>query len=245
MTKPVTASLETPRLQLDVPKRIHPKSPPSPKIREATGEDIHALVSIHSDALPDDFLARLGRRFLAKVFFPTLLASPRCRVFVADEKGNVLGLIVTRVGMGGILTQMFTHRPSWFVLTCLCAVVRRPALLIHAVSVICQLRSRRSRDDDNAMAELFLMAVDRRARRCGVGQALIEHSADRLRASGIDVYRVLLHADNELAQAIYESTGFIETRIHRFAGHLWSERDRNLQTSRRPRNTAHGPAQAG
>lgn len=212
--------------------------------------------------MPKDFLVRLGRTFLTKVLFPTLLRSPRSRIYVASlhdparsstaikpqtlahtvsptetcrtiEHGpidaEVAGFIVTRVGVGGVLSETLASHPIWFLMACASAVIRRPALIWASFSVIAQLWSRTGQPDDVTEVELFLMAVHADARRRGIGAALVRHSAARLRATGVSAYRVRLHADNETADRFYESAGFAERRAYSFAGRQWREREMKLE----------------
>ena len=199
-------------------------------VRLARAEDIPALATVTAHSLPNDFIVRLGRTFLTRVLFPTLLESPRSRICVAEENGEVMGLIITRVGSSGVLGETLTRRPFWSVAACTCATIRRPVLLRDCPSVVVQLFFRNVRPNATA-AELFLMAVDGRARRRGIGTRLVRHSAARLRAGGITTYRVLFHSDNDAADRFYESNGFAERKEYRFAGRTWCEREMKLTPS--------------
>ena len=209
-------------------KRIANNRGASPVIRSARRGDIPALTTIHAESLPEDFLVRLGTTFLKRAFFPTLLDCPRAAIYVADDAGRILGFIITRVGLGGILSDILHRQRFWFLTTCTARLARHPGLLRDCVSILAQLRARAAEPDDRTTAELFLMAVAPQARRRGVGHALIEHSAAQLQTSGIRSYRVLLHAENVAADAAYRSTGFCERKVYRFASRLWRERERNL-----------------
>ena len=187
--------------------------------------DIPQLVDIHRNSLPSDFLVKLGPVFLRRVFFAGLLASPRARVYVARLDGAALGLIVTRVGLGGVLSEMVLRRPVWFALAGCLGVLRRPALLREVLSILAQLRTRAGIPDEAGVAELFLMGVHERVRRLGAGRALVEHSAQRLRAAGMSSYCVLLHAENTVANAFYANCGFRHRRTYQFAARTWIERE--------------------
>ena len=194
-------------------------------VTRAGAADIPQLVDVHCNSLPSDFLVKLGLVFLGRVFFPCLLASPRVRVYVARLAEDVIGLIVTRTGMGGVLSEMLTRRPMWFVLAGCLGVLRRPGLLREVPSILAQLRTRADEPEEEGVAELFLMGVHERARRRGAGRALVEHSAEQLRAAGIKSYRVLLHAENAVADAFYTDCGFLHHRTHQFARCTWIERE--------------------
>ena len=248
----------------------HPTStlPASVVIRPATRDDISALAAVHTQGMPNDFLVRLGRTFLTKVLYPTLLRSPRSRIYVAnlhdgarscngtepraewnpDLSGahavnrpetcrmighghidaEIAGFIVTRVGVGGVLSETMTSHPIWFLAALASAIIRRPALLWASFSVIAQLWSRTGQPDDPTVVELFLMAVHADARRRGVGTALVRHSAARLREAEVTAYRVRLHAHNEAADRFYESAGFAQRKSYSFAGRQWREREMKL-----------------
>lgn len=202
----------------------------SPVIRVGRPDDAPHLAAIHARSLPHEFLVRLGRGFLDSVFFPSLFASSRVTVHVAERDGERLGFIITRTGLGGILTEMLRHRPVRFVVAAMEAMIRHPSLLIECVGVVAQLTMRAFVKDKNAdVAELFLMAVDPDARRWGVGRALIVHSVARLTADGVRSYRVFLHAENDPADRLYAGAGFRNRRTYRFAGRPWLEREMDLQ----------------
>ena len=63
-------------------------------IREARSTDIGDIVTIHSTALPGDFLPRLGNRFLRKVFYPGVIDSEHGFVIVREEHGSICSFIV-------------------------------------------------------------------------------------------------------------------------------------------------------
>ncbi len=210
------------------------------RLRLATHADCETLAQIHLAALPTEFLPRLGGAFLRRVFFPTLIYSPHARVYVAEDDAGVAGLLVTRVGLGGAVGEMIAAAPVAFAWTFALALLRRPSLVMDCFGVFSQLLSRKGDTSGDALGELFLLCVHERARRRGVARALIEHSAEQMRAAGVETYRVMLHADNEAAHATYRKCGFIETRIHRFGSVFFSEYDREL-APRRSRAAAGSP----
>ena len=231
----VTSQSERPTPGTEDPTAREGAQTPRPKqrghsiaVRDATYDDIPALAAIHAECLPQDFLVRLGVRFLRKALFPTLLASPRARIYVAEEPGRVLGLFVTRVGLGGIVAEILWHRPLWFLATCAHALARHPSLLRECVSIVRQLRWRGSQPDDPTVADMFLLAVVPWVRRRGIGRALIEHSLAQLQASGVTSCRAIPHAENAASNAIFRSIGFAERRVYRFGNRLWCENEMKL-----------------
>jgi len=205
-------------------------------IRQATCNDVDDLARIHADSLPGDFLVRLGPAFLKHILFPSLLAAPNTCVYVAERvdggcgiaPAGVAGLLVTRTALAGVLGDILRCRPLCFAVVASVAITRHPSLLAGVAGVLSQLRTRGSMPSDGRTAELFLMAVDPKARRQGAGRALIRHSAEDLWRIGILSYRVLLHAENAAADSLYRNAGFVERCVHQFGGRSWRERERSL-----------------
>jgi ribosomal protein S18 acetylase RimI-like enzyme len=218
--------------QLNKPNDAHPDSNRSMDgevtIRAAEPADVRQLAEIHAEALPHDFLVRLGGAFLRRVFFPALLESQHSRVYVAQSKERIVGFLVTRTAMGGVLADIVRRRPFRFLCLTTARLVRSPRLWTEAAGVMAQLRQRRSQVSEPGLAELFLMAVAPHARRRGVGSALIQASIRGLKAAGMGSYRVLLHAENSAADRLYQSQGFREHALHRFQGRVWRERQLSL-----------------
>jgi ribosomal protein S18 acetylase RimI-like enzyme len=191
-------------------------------IREAVRGDISALVAIHRESLGGDFLVRLGPSFLKRVFFPALFDSPRSTLYLAEEDGQPLGLLVGRVGLGGVLGEALRYHPVWFFVTVVGAYIRSPWLLYETVGIVAQLWWRRSQPADD-QGDMFLIAVSEAARRRGVASSLIRHVMSAFREAGIHSYRILAHAENAGSAATFESVGFRERTLSRFAGRLWRE----------------------
>jgi len=204
-----------------------PHHAPRLLIRRARGCDLPEIAAIHGRSLPDEFLAKLGRPFLARAFYPTLLEVNHAETIVAIRDTQVAGFLTTRIGLSGALTDVLKRHPFRAVRHALSGLARRPGLLRKLPGILVQLHNR-SKQPPNCIAELFLMAVHPAHRRTGVGRSLIEHSAERLAARGIADYLVWLHADNTSADAAYNACGFELLDRRQFAGTRWTCRRRKL-----------------
>ena len=200
-------------------------------IRTATADDVPTLATIHTEGLPHEFLVRLGRPFLTKVFFPGLLESPSARIYVADESKQVVGFVITRVGLSGMVGEILAHHPIRFVGTCIFAFLRRPRLLRDCLSVFTQLRTRKSLAKEEGTGELVLMAVAKRARRRGIARALVQYGIAQLQAAGVTSCRLIYYTDNESVDALYRSLGYAERKVYRFGDHWWREREVKLTSA--------------
>lgn len=192
-------------------------------VREAVPADTPSLVTIHRESLRSDFLVRLGPTFLKRVFFPTLFASPRSKLYLAEEDGRPLGLLVTRIGLGGVLGESLRYRSVWFGVYVAGAFLRRPWMIFETASIVAQLWWRRSQQGDDRIGDMFLIAVSQDARRRGVARALIRHGIATLGEVGICSYRILAHAENEGSAATFRNAGFHDRSLSRFAGRVWRE----------------------
>lgn len=68
------------------------------------------------------------------------------------------------------------------------------------------------------MGEVYVLAVDPRRQREGIGTALVEHSCARARAAGMAMVMVETGGDpgHAPARAAYESTGFVRWPVARY-----------------------------
>ena len=68
------------------------------------------------------------------------------------------------------------------------------------------------------MGEVYVLAVDPRCQRQGVGNALLEHSFERIRRAGMNMVMVETGDDrgHAPARSAYESTGFERWPVARY-----------------------------
>ena len=216
------------------PIRAHPKTKRRthfegvPSIRTATLDDVSSLVALHTAGLPNEFLVRLGPRFLTKVLFAALYESPRAHIYVAEDSSGVLGFLVSRDRMDGVMGEIIGRHPIRFAATCIPRLLRRPSLLSDCLGILAQLRSRSAAREDHGTVELLLMAVAEHARRRGIGRALVQHAVAQFQARGITSCRVRYHRANAPIDALYRGLGYPKRRDYRFGRHWWRERDVRL-----------------
>ena len=60
-------------------------------LRLATESDVAGLAAIQMEALPQDLLPRLGRRFLENCFYPAVLACPDAFILVEEREDDIEG----------------------------------------------------------------------------------------------------------------------------------------------------------
>lgn len=142
-------------------------------IRTMTSVDVCAVADIHTDALPDDLLPRLGRSFLAKNYYASILKSKYSTVIVAELDNRIVGFVN--------LSFNATKHAIWFLLTNL------PSLLISSVrlcfkdrtfifNMLFSFLNNAAVDIPKGAAEISFIAVDPSCHGKGVGKKLVEES---------------------------------------------------------------------
>ena len=149
-------------------------------IRSATIDDVASLADVHAAALPDDFLPRLGRRYLRRRFYPTVLGSSEVDVFVVERSGELVALAVF-VGDSELLGSALAADWAGIAPYLSFAVARHPSM---ARDTIGHLRGfdRVLARDIAGVPELYVMAVTPSCQSDGLGGSLLEHGLDALRA---------------------------------------------------------------
>ena len=175
------------------------------RVRRAMSTDFEAIADIHCAALPQDLLPRLGRRALAKVFYPWFL-NTELFDFIALAGDDILaGFIVLRnrtptlrevlpicVKLLPFLVWNCLAHPS-VAFVCACYLLSRRHETVEGRAVVC-----------SAQKEIVVVAVAAGWRRNGIGSKLITAAISRM--SGSDV--MLVKTDSETARSFYLMQGF-------------------------------------
>src|SRR5581483_9605404 len=70
------------------------RSQPVIQLRAIEESDVPAIVRLHVEALPADFITSLGERFLAEAFYGSILSRPEGVGVVAVQEGALMGFVV-------------------------------------------------------------------------------------------------------------------------------------------------------
>jgi glycosyltransferase involved in cell wall biosynthesis/ribosomal protein S18 acetylase RimI-like enzyme len=165
-------------------------------LRRAVAEDTPHLARLHADALPDAFMSRLGRPFLAR-FYRALVADPDSVVVAAEREGSVVGFAAASVS-----TRDFTRR---FALR-----HGLPAALaaLRPSRVRGVLESARYASGGTPGAELVTVVVDPAHRRRGIARALVESARRGLDELGATELRVFTSPSNDGMNGLAVRLGF-------------------------------------
>lgn len=174
------------------------------QVRPAGPQDAAALADIHSAALPDDVLPRLGRNFLQNVFYPLVLGHGDTDCIVAGDGPCPDGLLVLARAPQALTAALAVRRHR--ILAALVCQGWRAAPL--ALDMLCAARGR-VRELNVAVEtyrqawEIYILAVHPRAQGRGLGSALVAAALARLAAP-----LLIVKTASETAKGFYEGNGF-------------------------------------
>lgn len=187
-------------------------------IRECTLADIDALVDIHCAALPTDLLPRLGRTYLARNYYPTILRSPNAVTFVYEEEGQVISFVVFAYKSGNLAREIKADKIgiAWALFK---KSFRDPGIIINVINFLSskiQLNKEIGSLED--YAELFSAASYPEKQGKGFGSLIVKEGLNRLiqyNCTGCSV-----KTSSERARKFYQRLGFEdigeESRGNRF-----------------------------
>ncbi len=152
------------------------------EVRPAGPDDVPALAAIHRRAFPSDPLARLGRRFLERAFYPAAVVHPLARCFLASLDGRPIGFHLCALDHTRFHERIFPAT-RWSLAA---ALASRPRLWAFAARHAIDRLAARDSPPWAGEPEVFLVAVDPEARRLApIGARRLIHAGwDWLRAEG-------------------------------------------------------------
>lgn len=165
---------------------------------------IDQCVKLHLQAFPDFFLSQLGTRFLAE-FYRAFVDDSDAITGVVVDQGQVRGVVVGTVRPDGFFTRLLKRRWLAFAWASSAMVLRRPTTAPRL------LRAVRYRGDvpievDGAL--LSSICVTPAEQGSGIGAALIQHFAERVREAGVGAFLVTDMVGNDGTNAFYVRQGW-------------------------------------
>jgi ribosomal protein S18 acetylase RimI-like enzyme len=189
------------------------------EVRNATGDDLPGIVTIHQKAFSNFFLTQLGSDFLRKYY--SLVLTYHSGITVVSEEQNVLKGFAC-----GFVDPVDFYRLMWdtklaFALPVVSALARRPALITKVLYGVQRIHTPASEWPPRS-CELSSIAVAPEASGNGSGKGLIRAFLSRARS--MDAHCVYLTTDaegNDAANAFYRDAGFQCARRFMQRGGRW------------------------
>jgi len=132
---------------------------------------IDELASTHAMSLPEDLLPAFGEKFMANVYYKSMLSCPYAIVFVALHNKKFVGFVNVATTPEGIFPWLAKNYTGKLISASLQLFTRKPSRLLELVR---SLRAKISRQDPSG--EIAFIAVNPNCRRQGIGGKLIAHS---------------------------------------------------------------------
>ena len=151
-------------------------------IRKAAERDLPAIVDIHMSALSNDLLPNLGRDFLKKEFYPTVLTSKHALTLVNVED-VIVNAFVTFADDSDALTTQIMRNKVMLAKYVFLGLIKNITLIGEIISHIkgCKTEIRSRVDIDlKKIPELYLMATAREHQAKGIGGQLISKGLEVL-----------------------------------------------------------------
>lgn len=178
-------------------------------IRKAHEGDILRLAELHREAMPKDFLPRLGTRFLISIFYPALLSDPDTSVWVFDP-GSGPQSFVAFSDDPGVITRRLLASPMQLANALVGGFVRHPSILPELFS----LAGRRKYDGTRPLPEIYVVATAAKFRRNGYARSLVEHGLFQLEARDFHD-ACIVRTSSDQAARFYHGLGFTEIGTER------------------------------
>ncbi len=175
-------------------------------IRCIEQKDIPQVVKIHMDAFDGFFLTSLGEKFL-HFYYSSFLRHPDCVFMCADDGKHVLGFSAATRKAKGFNSALLKRDLLGFIKIAFYLLFTRPSALIRLAKNMNKKDS--SNVDDQNYAELFSIAVSKKAQGQGIGKALLLETEKSIKQSSEQ--KISLTTDynnNESTIAFYKSMGY-------------------------------------
>jgi ribosomal protein S18 acetylase RimI-like enzyme len=174
-------------------------------------EDIDAVVTLQEAHLNGSIVTQLGSRFLSR-FHAVALSHPATVALVARDGQSIVGF-----ALGTTDVQAFNRHAKPRILGALIRALASPTRVRLSLS-LAQMAVE-NEPQPPVSSELLLLAVDRRARRRGVGAELIAALERVLVQRHVARYRVAMRSHLAEARAFYAALGFQHEQERRVLGH--------------------------
>lgn len=171
-------------------------------IRRASVRDARSIAYIHTHALPDAFLPKLGPGFLTQLY-RTMVVDPSSVVLVAETDDRLCGFVAGTTSVGRLYKRFLVRRG---IVAALGAVPRliRPSTMKRVWETARYPASAEGLPSE----ELLAIGILADTRQSGLGSQLGQTFLTELRALGADQVKVVVAADNRAGNSLYEKLGF-------------------------------------
>jgi ribosomal protein S18 acetylase RimI-like enzyme len=183
------------------------------RIRPMRHDDLEHVARLHHAAMGRSLWARLGRRFLVRIY-EALLDHPTFLGAVYLEDGRIRGFIAGSEDTGAMLRDSLRGHGPRLALSAARGLVGDP----RALRPLLETFAYGARSGDDVKAESLFCSFEPELRGKRVSGHINKVLFDELRARGHSRVKVTTEVDNEGARRQLESWGFVDEGRFRFYG---------------------------
>lgn len=175
-------------------------------IRQATPDDLNAIVKIHDGAFPYFFLTTLGDGFL-KLYYRSVMNSPDGILLISQFDKDIIGFCAGTLLSAGFNTRLIKKNLFSYMGQGIRLLFMHPVRIWHLYKNL----SKENPDvgDKGEYAELLSIGVDPNKQGGGAGKKMLLALEDEVQKKGGSKLSLTTdYEDNEKAIGFYHSLGF-------------------------------------
>jgi len=173
--------------------------------RFCTLEQRHAeqIAQLHIEGISTGFISSLGIRFVTALY-EAIIKTGTCYGFVTDDD-KVVGFVAFTTSLGHFYKSIILKKGFRFAF-----LLARKMLSLKRIKRVVETLFYPSRIKEMNLpeAELISIAVAQQARQMGLATRLVEKGFAEYQRRGVEKVKVLVYAENNAANRLYQKCGF-------------------------------------
>lgn len=181
--------------------------------KEHSQTQLRSIARLHVAGIKGGFLSLLGEKFLTDLY-EVIDTDANSFCMTAQKNGNIIGFVAFTENLGKLFKAVLKAK-GMAVLMGIGFRLFKPSVFKRVVQNC--LYSGKTEKLGLPRAELLSIVVSTAEQRKGVGEELCKAGFQECRRRGIERVKVLVAADNEAADRLYQKVGFklsLETDSH-------------------------------
>jgi len=171
-------------------------------ITSLSKEDINDIAKIHLEALSQDFLPSLGKKFL-EVFYKGVLKVPNSFALISKDNNTITGFIIGTSNMTNFFKKVIKSKAVYLSFIVFIKIINNPKIIKNVIDSLFY-----TANEKGPAAELVIIAIDNNYRGKNIGKELVKALEFELNNIGVKEYKVSVTNNNEGANLFYNKLGF-------------------------------------
>ena len=179
-------------------------------IKSLDVSDASQVARLHIEGIPTGFISSLGQEFVAALY-EAVAEDKNSFGFVAVEDDKVLGFVAFSINLSRLYKHVATEKGFKFIF-----VLAKRILSLRVIKKVWGnlFYPSKMKKMDLPDAELLSIAAAPEGRGRGIAKQLVDAGFEECRKRHIEKVKVLVAADNESANKLYQKCGFeLNTQI--------------------------------